>query len=92
MHLMIDETALSPQAVANASKALNEYVVFANSIKNVRVRRKAEAQLGRRVVQLRQVLSVEQFSAMYAPIACDHLDISATKPSKHPPPDIPTPQ
>jgi hypothetical protein len=33
----------------NASKALEEYISFANSIENGRIRRKAEAQLGRRV-------------------------------------------
>jgi hypothetical protein len=73
----------------NASKALEEYISFANSIENGRIRRKAEAQLGRRAVQLRQVLSVDQFAVNYAPIACDHLDVSATRTSKGAPVDIP---
>jgi hypothetical protein len=52
---------------------LKEYIAFANSIENNRIRRKVESQLGRKAILLRQVLSAEGFSAKLMPVATDHI-------------------
>jgi LPS O-antigen subunit length determinant protein (WzzB/FepE family) len=81
-----DDTALSPEDADRAEKTLDEYIEFVNSIENNRVRRKVEAQLGRKAVQLRQVLSIDGFSIKAMPVATDHIvtSLKATTDSKHP--------
>jgi hypothetical protein len=67
---------------------LKEYIAFANSIENNRIRRKVESQLGRKAILLRQVLSAEGFSAKLMPVATDHIvtrTTAATPVSNHPP-------
>lgn len=77
---MPDDTELKPEAEALARETLDEYVEFVNSIENVRIRRKTEAQLGRKAIQVRQVLSVEGFADKFYPVATDHLVTTRVQP------------
>lgn len=79
-----NRTALTAAAAARASDTLMEYVSFVSAIDDVRLRRKTESQLGRKVIQLRQTLSVENFSATHFPIATDHMRTSKSPPAVPP--------
>lgn len=63
-----------------AEKSLKEYFAFIESIKNRQIRRKVEGELGPSVLQLRQALSIEDFSAKFGPVACDRI-IAPSDPS-----------
>lgn len=52
---------------------LREYIQFVNCVENDRIQRKVESQLGRKIIVLRQTLSIENFAVHIAPIACDRL-------------------
>lgn len=69
----IDHVQVSDEEAAPATQTLHEYFDFVNCIENQRLRRKTEAQLGRKAVQLRQMLSVDGFSYKFGPVAGDHL-------------------
>lgn len=70
-----DDTDVKPEDQKRIADSIHEYANFINAIENNRVRRKAESQLGRKAIQLRQVLSVDQFSVDFYPVACDQLVI-----------------
>lgn len=71
---------MKPEEASRAEETLEEYVTFVNSIENVRVRRKTEAQLGRKAILLRQALSVEGFGAKHYPVATDHMITTRIQP------------
>lgn len=75
-----DNTELKPEAVEHVQETLDEYIEFVNAIENVRIRRKTETQLGRKAIQLRQVLSVEGFGEKFYPVATDHIITTRVKP------------
>lgn len=82
-----DETSLKPENQKRIADSIHDYADFVNAIENNRVRRKVESQLGRKAIQLRQVLSVDQFSVDFYPVACDHLVIPRV-PKKRPPNEV----
>lgn len=76
-----DNVELTPEAQAKAVDSLREYVNFINSIEDVRIRRKTEAQLGQKVLQLRQALSIDRFSEKFGlVVATDRLVVAKTPP------------
>lgn len=71
--VLLDNTKISEDDAKRAEQSLKEYFTFVRSIKNNRIRRKVEAQLGSSVLQFRQALSIEEFGAKFGPLACDHI-------------------
>lgn len=60
-----------------------EYVNFINAIEDVRVRRKTETQLSRKVLQLRQALSIPDFSDRFGLVmATDRLVLTKAPAAK----------
>lgn len=59
---------------------LRDYVAFVNCLQVKDVRKKVESELGRKMVVLRMVLSVDDFSSQVAPIAGDHIFVDSKKP------------
>lgn len=52
---------------------MREYIEFVNSVENDRIQRKVESQLGRKIIVIRQTLSIENFAVHFAPMACDRM-------------------
>lgn len=71
--LYIDNTKMSKQLEESALKMITEYMEFATSFENDRIARKVESQLGKKIIIVRSAMSIENFSAHVAPIACDTL-------------------
>lgn len=53
----------------DASRTLEEYIDFVNGLENKDVRKKVEHELGRKIVVLKMILSAENFSVKFRPIA-----------------------
>lgn len=52
-----------------ASQTINEYIEFVTGLENKEVKKKVEYELGRKIVFLKMVLSAENFSVKFRPIA-----------------------
>lgn len=71
--MYVDDTKITPELEGSALGMITEYMEFATSFENDRIARKVESQLGKKIVIVRSALSIENFSAHVAPIACDTL-------------------
>lgn len=68
-----NDTAMESGQEKGAVNVLKEYVEIVNKIEDREIRRKIEMELGRKMVLMRQVLSIANFSKDVAPIAGDRI-------------------
>lgn len=67
--LELDHVTIKEEDAEPAERTLTEYIDFVNGLENRDVKKKVEHELGRKAIMLKMVLSVENFSAKFGPIA-----------------------
>lgn len=65
----LDHVTVKEGETELAERTLTEYIDFVNSLENRDVKKKVEHELGRKAIMLKMVLSAENFSAKFGPIA-----------------------
>lgn len=77
-----DNTKIPEGEGHDAIALLQDYIKLINSIEDERIREKVDTELGRKIIHMKMMLSVENFGVEIAPIAGDRLIPTTPQPKK----------
>lgn len=80
LHPRIDNPEIPEGREQEALQMLKDYVKFVSAVDNPDVKRKLIRELGGKMILIKMLLSVENFSAIIAPVASDRIMTETVNP------------